>query len=112
MGHEPTVNADAPAAIRAAVIAKLQKIFDPEIPASIYELGLVYDLQISPAGQVDIRMTLTTPACPVAQAMPAKVRERVGEAEGVTGVNVELVWEPPWEKERMSEAAKLTLGIM
>jgi len=112
MSHEPTVNADAPAAVRDAVIEKLQKIYDPEVPASIYELGLVYDLHISPAGQVDIRMTLTTPACPVAQAMPGRVRERVAEAEGVTGVNVELVWDPPWDKERMSEAAKLTLGIM
>jgi FeS assembly SUF system protein len=93
------------------VIAVLRTIFDPEIPVNIHELGLIYDLKISPEGAVAIRMTLTSPACPVAGALPEEVRQKVGAVPGVTDAKVELVWDPPWDMSRMSEAAQLQLGL-
>jgi FeS assembly SUF system protein len=98
-------------AVRQAVIAELHKVFDPEIPVNIYELGLVYHLDVQPSGAVAVRMTLTSPACPVAGSLPGEVRARLQSVANVTAVQVDLVWEPPWDKDRMSEAAKLQLGI-
>jgi FeS assembly SUF system protein len=99
--------------LRARVVEALRTVFDPEIPVNIYDLGLVYDLEVDDeAGHVVIRMTLTAPGCPVAQTFPATVEDAVYSVSGVTGVRVELVWDPPWTKERMSEAARLQLGML
>lgn len=92
------------------VVRVLNTIHDPEIPVNIYELGLVYDVDVAQDGEVNITMTLTTPNCPVAGSMPAEVETKVGAIEGVTKAHVNLVWEPTWTPERMSEAAKLELG--
>lgn len=93
------------------IVAVLCTCFDPEIPVNIYELGLIYDIIITPSGEVEIRMTLTSPACPVAGSLPGDVKRRVETLGRITSVKVEVVWEPPWDKSRMSEAAKLQLGI-
>lgn len=89
----------------------LATIFDPEIPVNIYELGLIYGVDINDAGAVTVRMTLTSPNCPEAQSLPITVKDRVSAIPGVTDVAVEVVWEPPWEPSKMSEAAKLTLNM-
>lgn len=95
------------------VVYALRTVFDPEIPVNIYDLGLIYGLEADEAsGRVEIKMTLTAPGCPVAQTFPGTVRERVEMVEGVSEANVELVWEPPWTQDRMSEAAKLELGML
>ncbi|HBA38799.1 MAG: SUF system Fe-S cluster assembly protein [Deltaproteobacteria bacterium RIFCSPLOWO2_02_56_12] len=98
--------------IEAQVIEALRTCFDPEIPVNIYELGLIYDVKVEPAGAVEVRMTLTSPHCPVAQSLPAEVEARIKEVPGVTDARVEVVWDPPWEPSRMSEAAKLQLGML
>ncbi len=97
--------------IRERVIEMLRTVYDPEIPVNIYELGLVYDLEVDPSGAVDIQMTLTSPMCPVAESLPPEVQEKVGSVPGVSTAKVEVVWDPPWSMERMSEAAKLELGM-
>jgi FeS assembly SUF system protein len=94
------------------VVAALRTVFDPEIPVNIYDLGLVYAIDIDPAGAVDIHMTLTAPACPVAGMMPGLVESAVRAVSGVKSVAVQLVWDPPWNKERMSDEAKLQLGLL
>ena len=93
------------------VIAALKTVYDPEMPVNIYELGLIYGLNINPDGQVEIRMTLTAPNCPVAGTLPADVERAVRGVPGVTAVGLELTFDPPWSKDRMSEAAKLALGL-
>ena len=93
------------------IIAVLCTCFDPEIPVNIYELGLIYGIDIQPSGAVHLRMTLTSPACPVAGSLPPEVQAKVRAVPGVTAAAVDVVWEPPWDKDRMSEAAKLQLGI-
>ena len=93
------------------IIEALRTIYDPEIPVNIYDLGLVYGLDIEPSGSVRIRMTLTAPNCPVAQTFPETVRDTLLCVEGVDDVVVDLVWEPPWSRERMSDAARLQLGM-
>ena len=103
---------DSTDAVRENAIEALQSVFDPEIPVNIYELGLVYEVDVKPDGYVLVQMTLTSPACPVAETLPGEVETRVREAEGVTGCEVEIVWEPPWDPSRMSEAARLELGLM
>ncbi len=97
--------------LRQKVIDTLCTIFDPEIPVNIYELGLVYNLDVQTDGKVDIRMTLTSPMCPVAGSLPPEVETKVNAVPGVTNVSVELVWDPPWSMDKMSEAAKLQLGF-
>ncbi|MGA7817708.1 SUF system Fe-S cluster assembly protein [Caballeronia sp.] len=95
------------------VIDALRTVFDPEIPVNIYDLGLVYGLDADEAeGRVEIRMTLTAPGCPVAQTFPATVADAVYLVSGVNDVHVELVWDPPWSRERMSDAARLQLGML
>jgi FeS assembly SUF system protein len=98
-------------ALRNKVIAALRAVFDPEIPVNIYDLGLIYQLTINKKQQVHIQMTLTTPGCPVAQSFPGTVEQAVNQVEGVSDCTVELVWDPPWTQERMTEAARLELGI-
>jgi len=97
--------------LRQAIVNELHQCFDPEIPVNIYELGLIYGIDIQPGGTVDLRMTLTSPACPVAGSLPGEVKARLRQLANVTAASVEVVWDPPWEKSRMSEAAKLQLGI-
>lgn len=97
--------------LRQRIIAALCSCFDPEIPVNIYELGLIYDITIDPAGAVLIRMTLTTPACPAATSLPPEVQRKIEALAGVRSAKVDVVWDPPWDKSRMSEAAKLQLGI-
>lgn len=95
------------------VIAMLRTIFDPELPVNIYDLGLIYNLEVEEeGGHVQIQMTLTAPGCPVAQTFPQTVANTVGEVEEVNSVEVELVWDPPWSVDRMSEAARLQLGML
>jgi FeS assembly SUF system protein len=93
------------------VVDMLKTIFDPEIPVNIYELGLIYDIQISNSGNVHIKMTLTAPGCPVAATFPGEVESKVESVPGVKKASVELVWEPTWDKSMMSEAAQLQLGM-
>ena len=93
------------------IIEALKKVFDPEIPVNIYDLGLIYNISIEPNLNVDIKMTLTAPNCPVAGEMPAMVGKAVKKLDGFKGVKVELVWEPPWSKDMMSDDAKLALDI-
>lgn len=100
-----------PTELKAAVIEALRTVYDPEIPVNIYDLGLIYRLDVGETGEVDIAMTLTAPGCPVAQTFPATVEARVREVPGVSGARVEIVWEPPWDRSRMSEQARLELGL-
>lgn len=100
------------AAIGDNIIQALKTVYDPEIPVDIYELGLIYDVQISEEGEVKVVMTLTTPNCPVAESLPAEVREKVSAVEGVKDVDLELTFEPAWNKDMMSEEAKFELGIL
>jgi len=97
--------------LEAKIIGALHTCFDPEIPVDIYELGLVYGIEIDPAGNVEVKMTLTSPNCPVAGSLPMEVEQKVQSVEGVNDVKVELVWDPPWCMEKMTEAAKLQLGM-
>jgi FeS assembly SUF system protein len=98
-------------ALRPQVVAALKKVFDPELPVNIYELGLIYDIIVDRNATVGIRMTLTAPACPAAQSLPGEVRRQVAQVPGVADVKVDIVWDPPWDRERMSDAAKLQLGL-
>ena len=102
----------AQASMRRNVIAALRTVYDPEIPVNIYDLGLVYGIDMPGDGRIDIRMTLTAPACPVAGEMPGIVEERVLQVPGVDEVRVDLVWDPPWTRELLSEEAKLQLGLL
>jgi FeS assembly SUF system protein len=96
---------------RPRIVDAIKTVYDPEIPVNIYELGLIYDLDIDPKGNVAIKMTLTAPGCPVAGTMPQMVRDAVAKVEGLNDIEVDLVWDPPWDKSRMSEAAQLELGM-
>jgi FeS assembly SUF system protein len=95
-----------------AVIEALKEIYDPEIPVNIYDLGLIYDVEITPENHARVKMTLTTPHCPVAESMPGEVELRVGAVPGVGDAEVELVWDPPWDPQKMSDEAKLELGML
>ena len=97
--------------LKEKVIAMLRGVYDPEIPVNIYELGLVYDVRIDEGGDVGIVMTLTSPMCPVAEILPVEIETRTREIEGVRDVWIDLVWDPPWNPEMMSEAARLELGM-
>ena len=93
------------------IIEEIRKIYDPEIPVNIYELGLIYDIQIKDERFAIIKMTLTSPNCPVAESLPKEVKKGAMQVEGIEDVDLELVWDPPWNKEMMSEAAKLELNL-
>ena len=99
------------AALSPAIVKALSTVFDPEIPVNIYELGLIYDIIVDGSNAVGIRMTLTAPGCPAAQILPEQVRSAVTAVSEVTGVAVDVVWDPPWDRDRMSDAAKLQLGM-
>lgn len=98
--------------LRTNLIAALRTIYDPEIPVNIYDLGLIYELAIGDDGRVDIRMTLTAPACPVAGTFPSTVEQRLYEVPGVSEVRVELVWDPPWSLDLLTDEVKLQLGLL
>ena len=100
-----------PEALRQRVVEALKQVYDPEIPVNIYDLGLIYHLEIGDGGAVAIDMTLTTPGCPVAETFPGMVEYEVSRVEGVKSAAVEIVWDPPWTQDRMTEAAKLELGL-
>ena len=93
------------------VVDTLKSVFDPEIPVNIWELGLIYDVLIDASGRVGVRMTLTAPACPAAQSLPIEVKNKTAAVPGVTEARVEIVWDPPWTRDKMSEVAKLELGM-
>ena len=97
--------------LQPKIIEALKTVYDPEIPVDIWELGLIYGIDVAPEGDVTVRMTLTAPSCPAAEALPPEVEQKVGAVEGVRSARVELVWEPTWTKDLMSEAAKLKLGF-
>lgn len=104
--------AATPPSLEAQVIEAIKTIYDPEIPVNIYELGLIYELKADEAsGKVEVQMTLTSPACPVAGTLPGEVETKIRGVEAVNEVTVELVWDPPWSKDLLSDAAKLTLGL-
>jgi len=98
--------------IEAQVVEALRTCFDPEIPVNIYDMGLIYDLKVNTEGAVTIQMTLTSPHCPAVQSLPAEVESKARAVSGVNDVKIDLVWEPPWDPSKMSEAARLQLGMM
>ena len=97
--------------LKENVIAEIKKIFDPEIPVNIYELGLIYKVEVDEVNKVYIEMILTSPNCPVAESLPTDVKDNTMKVEGVSDVDLKLVWDPPWDKDKMSEAAKLELNL-
>ena len=99
-------------ALTQRVIDMIKTCYDPEIPVDIWELGLIYELKISPEGDVIVTMTLTSPNCPAAETMPAETKDKISQVEGVRSANIELTFEPPWEKDMMSDVAQLELGFM
>ena len=105
------VDVEKTAALKPAIIKAISTVFDPEIPVNIYELGLIYDVLVDANGVAGVRMTLTAPGCPVAQSLPVEVANKVKSVEGVSDAKVDIVWEPAWTKDRMSDAAKLQLGM-
>ena len=98
--------------LKPGIIEAIKTVFDPEIPVNIYEMGLIYDVIADAGGQVGIKMTLTAPACPAAQSLPVDVRNKARSVPGVTDAKVEVVWDPPWTKDMMSDVAKLELGML
>ena len=109
---EPAATATLdPSDLEAEIVEQLKSVFDPEIPVNIYELGLIYDIDLQPDGQVQVKMTLTSPGCPVAGSLPGEVKNKVEAVPGVTSADVELVWDPAWNPSMMTEAAKLQLGM-
>ena len=97
--------------LKDKVINQIKKVYDPEIPVNIYELGLIYKIEVDDKNKVNVDMTLTSPNCPVAESLPKEVKDNIMKVEGVSDVNLSLVWEPPWDKDKMSEAAKLELNL-
>jgi FeS assembly SUF system protein len=97
--------------LKEQIVSEIKKIYDPEIPVNIYELGLIYKIEIKEAKKVNIDMTLTSPNCPVAESLPKMVKDNILKLEGVDDVELNLVWDPPWSKDKMSEAAKLELNL-
>lgn len=102
---------DASEEIENGIVEALKTVFDPEIPVNIYELGLIYDVDLQPGGEVHVKMTLTSPGCPVAGSLPGEVKQKVEAVAGVSAADVELVWDPAWNPSMMSEAARLQLGM-
>ena len=97
--------------LKEKIIGEIKKIYDPEIPVNIYDLGLIYDVKVDKDNNVDVKMTLTTPNCPVAESLPMEVENTVKEVKDVKKVNLELVWDPPWDKSMITEAGKLELNL-
>jgi len=107
----PAEHAVPEGGVEAAIVEMLKTVFDPEIPVNIYEMGLIYDLNVEPGGRVQVKMTLTSPGCPVAGTLPGEVKDKVESVPGVASAEVEVVWDPVWNPSMMSEAARLQLGM-
>ena len=112
LAQKPAEPAAAESDLYEAVIEALKEIYDPEIPVNIYDLGLIYDVEITPEHHAKVKMTLTTPHCPVAESMPGEVELRVGAVPGIGDAEVELVWDPPWDPQKMTDEARLELGML
>ena len=97
--------------LKDQIIAEIKKIYDPEIPVNIYELGLIYDVKVENENTAKVKMTLTSPNCPVAESLPKEVKDGIMQVEGIDKVDLDLVWDPPWDKSMMSESAKLELNL-
>ena len=97
--------------LKDQIITEIKKIYDPEIPVNIYELGLIYDIKVKNKNTAKVKMTLTSPNCPVAESLPKEVKDSIMQVEGIDKVDLDLVWDPPWDKDMMSEAAKLELNL-
>ena len=97
--------------LKDKIIEEIKKIYDPEIPVNIYDLGLIYDIKVEDKNTAKIKMTLTSPNCPAAESLPKEVKDGIMQVEGIDNVDLDLVWDPPWDKDRMSEAAKLELNL-
>ena len=97
--------------LKDQIIAEIKKIYDPEIPVNIYELGLIYDIKVENKNTAKVKMTLTSPNCPVAESLPKEVKDGIMQVEGIDKVDLDLVWDPPWDKSMMSESAKLELNL-
>ena len=97
--------------LKDKIIEEIKKIYDPEIPVNIYDLGLIYDVKVENKNTAKVKMTLTSPNCPVAESLPKEVKDGIMQVEGIDNVDLDLVWDPPWDKDRMSEAAKLELNL-
>ena len=108
---QTTLNVSEVVALHDKIVEKMRTIYDPEIPVNIYDLGLIYEVKVDPTGDVYVKMTLTAPGCPAAGTLPGEVEDKIVVIAGVKNVKVDVVWEPPWDKDRISEAAKLQLGI-
>ena len=106
-----TVTPSDPSDLENGIVEALKTVFDPEIPVNIYELGLIYDIDVQEEGKVEVKMTLTAPGCPVAGTLPGEVKAKVESVPGVASADVELVWDPAWNPSMMSEAARLQLGM-
>ncbi|HMP17143.1 MAG TPA: SUF system Fe-S cluster assembly protein [Gemmatales bacterium] len=111
VSSDTSISNDPSLPLKDRIIRAIQSIYDPEIPVNIYELGLIYNIDISENNEVNIKMTLTSPACPVAGSLPEQVKKKILSLSSIKSVDVQLVWEPPWTRDRMSEAARLELGI-
>ena len=111
MSEQSPLTVSEVVALQDAVIERIRTCYDPEIPINIYDLGLIYEVKVEPTADVVVKMTLTAPGCPAALTLPGEVEDKVSMTPGVKGVKVDVVWEPPWDKSRMSEAARLQLGI-
>ena len=109
---QPEQDGAAPLSLRDEVTDAIRMVYDPEIPVNIYELGLIYEVNVLPINNVQIVMTLTAPSCPAAQSLPVEVDQKLREIEGVNDVHVAVTWTPPWDKSMMSEAAQLELGML
>ena len=108
--HEAS-DGPAPGSLEERVVQELRTVFDPEIPVNVYELGLIYGIAVDEAGKVGVVMTLTSPSCPAAQSLPAEIERKIAALAGVSGVDLELTWDPPWSPERMTPEARLQLGL-
>jgi FeS assembly SUF system protein len=107
----PTLNVSEVVALNDKIVDRLRTVYDPEIPVNIYDLGLIYEVKVGPTGDVYVKMTLTSPGCPVAGSLAGEVEDKITVIPGVRNVKVDVVWEPIWDKSMMSEAAKLQLGL-
>ena len=111
MAYFKVSNRNKMSELKEKIVSEIKKIYDPEIPVNIYELGLIYKIEIDDTNKVEVEMTLTSPNCPVAESLPKMVKDNILSVEGVSDVDLKLVWSPPWTKDKMSEAAKLELNL-
>jgi len=112
MSMEETSTENKTIDLRSLVVAAIKTVYDPEIPVDVFELGLIYEINVFPVNNVHVLMTLTSPSCPSAETIPAEIEQRIKEIEGINDVKVEITWDPPYSQDMMSEAAKLELGFL